>query len=175
MLQSSIVSKKKRKTKNIKTHKWTTLLLHWVTWSFIKMNMVEFTLCFLFYLLINILRNLFDADTKSLLLILLFLAWKCILLWWSVLQVLMVNMWTSDLLPLEKLPHDLNHKSDRFLRLWKPAYCPTELWHVCPWKAMVDCFICLCYLFIYGHILVHFIYLLSHSCTICLYVYILCL
>ena len=69
--------------------------------------------------------NSLDTDTKSLLIILLFLAKKCILLRWSTPQVPTVDMWTSQisaLIPLEKLTHDLNHTSDKFRRIWEPLH-----------------------------------------------------
>lgn len=49
---------------------------------------------------------------------------------WSTPQVPTVNMWIlqiSVLIPLEKLTHDLNHKSDTFLQdLGIIALLPTE-------------------------------------------------
>ncbi len=56
------------------------------------------------------------------------------------LQVPTLGMWTpqiSALLPLEKLNHDLNHKSDAFWRLWKASRSLLQkLWLTWPWKAM---------------------------------------
>lgn len=82
----------------------------------------QFLLSPSFCLLNHTQDNFFDKDTKSLLIILLFLATKCILLRWSTPQVPTVDMWISQLsalIPLEKLTHDLNHKSNRFWRIWK--------------------------------------------------------
>ena len=86
-----------------------------------KIFLLTSSLC----LLSHTLDNLFDADTKSLLIILLFLAKKCILLRWSTPQVPTVDMWLSQisaLFPIEKLTHDLNHKSVKFWRIWEPVH-----------------------------------------------------
>lgn len=85
----------------------------------------QFSLTPSFYLLNHSSANFLDTDTKSLMIILLFLAKKCILLRWSTPQVPTVDMWISQisaLIPLEKLTHDLNHRSDKFRRIWEPLH-----------------------------------------------------
>ncbi len=74
-----------------------------------------------------------------------FLAKKCILLRWSTPRVPTVDMWISQisgLLPIEKLTHDFNHKSDTFWRIWEPLHTflkklwlldTGKHWLIAPW------------------------------------------
>lgn len=107
----------------------------------------QFSLTPSFYLLNHAPANFLvsaHTDTKPLMIILLFLAKKCILLRWSTPQVPTINMWISlisDLIPLEKLTHDLNHRSDRFGRIWEPLHSFLQrLWPFAyPWKIRTVC------------------------------------
>ena len=119
-----------------RTHKGTFIHLFWACdriqtfWKEVHSVVQEvigkqFTLSPSFYLLNHTLDKNLDTDTKYLLIILSFLAKKCILLRWSAPQVPTVGMWLSQissLLPLEKLTYDLNHNPDRFWRLWRPLH-----------------------------------------------------
>lgn len=83
----------------------------------------QFVLTPSFYLLSHTQDTFIETDNKSLLIFLFFLAKKCILLRWSTTQVPTVVIWLtqiSSLIPLEKLTHDLNHKSYMFWSIWEP-------------------------------------------------------
>lgn len=119
-----------------KTHKGTFIHLFWscdriqVFWKGVHSVIQEvigkqFAPSSSFYLLNHSPDKQFDADTRALLSTLLYLAKKCILLRWSAPQIPTVDMWISQistLLPLEKLTHELNHKLDKFWKLWKPLH-----------------------------------------------------
>lgn len=77
---------------------------------------------------------------------------KCILLLWSTPQVPTVDMWISQIsahIPLEKLSHDLNHKSGGSGNQCTPSYRNSYSFTIYPWKMRADCSViyCLCYSF----------------------------
>lgn len=126
----------------------------------------QFLLTSSFYLLNNAPANFLDTDTKHWMIILLFLAKKCILLRWSTPQVPAVDMWISQistLIPLENLTYDPNHRLGRFRRIWEPLHSFLHrLWPFAyPWKTRTVC------LFIY------FISCMCSSliCLLCFFVF----
>uniref|UniRef100_A0A3Q3H395 Reverse transcriptase domain-containing protein n=2 Tax=Kryptolebias marmoratus TaxID=37003 RepID=A0A3Q3H395_KRYMA len=117
-----------------KTHRGTFIHLFWscnriqVFWKAVHLMIQEifgkrFPLTPSFCLFNHTSEILYNADTKHLLVTLLFLAKKCILLRWLAPQAPTVDMWISqisDIVLVEKLTHDLHQRSDRFWGIWDP-------------------------------------------------------